>query len=115
MIMSKTLETLQVIAANVRGNLVNVNAALAQAVLATEGTEPEVRDAVMVLMEKFVHGQAVIAVVQSFDQVISLTKTKTEMEALIAAVEVSARNEAVVLEIDSELAAASQASAAPAV
>jgi hypothetical protein len=102
--MSKTIALLETIATNVRQNLVNVNAALAQATLATEQTEPEVRDAVLLLLEKYVHGQAVVAVVQSFDQVVSLTKTKSEMEALIAAAEVSARNEAVVHEISHEIA-----------
>lgn len=101
--MSKTAENLQTVATNVRANLANVNIALTQATLAVDQVEPEVRDAVLLLMEKYVHGQAVIAVVQSFDQFVGLSKTKVEMETLIAAAEVALKNEAVVHEITSAL------------
>jgi len=87
--MTTPKETLNTVLENIKKNLDNVNKALVQASAAVSQLDPEAVTAAKLLLAKYVHPQGVAAIVNSMGQLEALNVTKTELEVLIAAVQLT--------------------------
>jgi predicted enzyme involved in methoxymalonyl-ACP biosynthesis len=80
--------TLTTVIDKVSQNLVNVENALKQAEATIVQADEEAVAAARTLLAKFEHPQAAIQIIQNVAQLSALADTKTEMKAMIAALEV---------------------------